>query len=134
MKKILKLSNPIMINNVQVAELAYDTNEITAALFSEAETRKKIAAGSRNVAIVPAAEFDFSLHLYLFFAAVVAVNPGYDFSDVERIHGKDVIEAMTIGRDFILGSEKSAESTSDEQSENTAELSTQASQTLSEKE
>ena len=128
MKNTLKLTNPIMINNEKVAELTYDTNEITAALFAEAETRKKIAAGSRNVAIVPAAEFDFSLHLYLFFAAVVAVNPGYDFADVERIHGCDVVEAMAIGRDFILKSEKSKGSTSDEQSETTPKPSTQASQ------
>lgn len=133
MKKTLKLSNPIMINNAQVEELTYDTNEITAALFSEAESRKNVAA-NKNVAIIPAAEFDFSLHLYLFFAAAVAANPGYSFEDVERIHGRDVVEAMAIGRDFILGSEGSKGKTSGEQSETTPKPSTQASQTSNGKE
>lgn len=132
MKETLKLKNPIMINNSSVSELTYDTNEITAAMFSEAEARKNVAA-NKNVAIVPAAEFDFSLHLYLFFAAVVAVNPGYDFADVERIHGADVVKAMAIGRDFILGSEKSEGSKSDEPSEPTVKPSTQASPISKEK-
>lgn len=134
MKNTLKLTNPIMINNEKVAELTYDTNEITAAMFSEAEARKKIAAGTKNVSITPTAEFDFSFHLYLGLAAVVAVNPDYDFTDVERVHGRDTVELMAIGRDFILKSERSEGSTSDEQSENTPKPSTQASQTSNEKE
>lgn len=133
MKKTLVLRHPIMIDNQEVSELTYDTEEITAALFSEAETRKKMAAGTKNVAIVPAAEFDFSLHLYLFFAAVVAVNPQYAFADVERIHGRDVVEAMKIGRDFIMPSDKSKADSSDVQSETTPEPSTQAPSTLKNK-
>ena len=134
MKNTLKLENPIMIDNKSVSELTYDTNEITAVLFAEAEGRRKVAAGSKNVAIIPAAEFDFSLHLYLGFAAIVAVNPGYDFTDLERIHGKDIIEVMGIGRNFILQSEKSEESNSGEQSEIIPEPSLQASETLKESE
>ena len=123
-KQTMNLINPIMIDNNQVGELTYDSNEITATLFAEADARRKIAAGRKNVTIVPSAEFDYSLHLYLGFAAVIAVNPAYDFTDLERIHGRDVVEAMTIGRDFILASEKSKESSSDEQSETTHEPST----------
>lgn len=126
MKKTLKLHNPIMINNEEVTELSYDTNEITAAMFSEADARKKMAAGNKNVALVPSAEFDYSFHLYLFIAAVVAVNPGYDFADVERIHGLDVVEAMGIGRGFMLKSEASSQGSSDEQSEATPAHTTQA--------
>lgn len=129
MKETLVLKHPIMINNEKVCELSYDTEEITPALFSEAEARKRIAAGNRNVTIIPAAEFDFSLHLYLFFAAVVAVNPQYDFADVERIHGADLREAMTIGRDFILGSGESKENKSEGQSATTPEPSIAASST-----
>lgn len=123
-KETLKLVNPIMIDNKQVGELTYDANEITATLFAEADARRKIAAGRKNVTIVPSAEFDYSLHLYLGFAAVIAVNPGYDFSDLERVHGRDVVEAMEIGRGFILVSEKSKGSSSDEQSETIPEPST----------
>ena len=134
MKDILKLKNPIVVDGKTVSEMAYDTNEITAAQFAEADIKRKIAAGTKNVAITPAAEFDFSLHVYLGFAAIVAANPSVDFSDVERIHGADLVNVMDIGRNFILQSEVSTPETSDEQSETTAEPSTQASQTSSESE
>lgn len=128
MKKTLKLKNPIKINGADVSEMSYDTNEITTSLFAEAESRRKVAAGSSSArTIVPAAEFDFGLHLYLGLAAIVAVNPQYDFSDLERLHGQDIVEVMDIGRNFILKSEKSEQSNSDEQSETTPEPSIQAS-------
>lgn len=126
MKNTLKLANPIMVNNQQVAELTYDTNEITGALFAEADIRRKVAAGTKNVAIVPAVEFDFGLHPYMGFAAVIAVNPQFDFSDLERIHGTDLIKLMEIGRNFLLKSEELTPEPTDEQSETTAKLSTQA--------
>ena len=128
MKCTLKLKNPIMINNSRVTELDYDSNEITAVMFAEAEAKRKIAAGTRNVAIVPAIEFDFGLHLYLGFEAIVAVNPGIDISDLERIHGIDIMEVMTIGRNFTLKREQSEPDSSDEQSETMQEPIIQASQ------
>ena len=133
MNGILKLENPILVDNKKVSEVSYDTNEITAALFAEADMKRRMAAGTKNVSIIPAVEFDFALHLYLGFAAIVAVNPGYTFEDVARIHGADVVEVMGIGRNFILKSD-AQESGSDEQSEITAEHSTQAQQTSNEKE
>lgn len=126
MKKTLKLANPIMVNNQQITELTYDTNEITGALFAEADIRRKVAAGTKNVAIVPAVEFDFGLHPYMGFAAVIAINPQFDFSDLERIHGIDMMKLMEIGRNFLLKSEESTPEPTDEQSETTAKLSTQA--------
>lgn len=126
MKNTLKLANPIMVNNQQITELTYDTNEITGALFAEADIRRKVAAGTKNVAIVPAVEFDFGLHPYMGFAAVIAVNPQFDFSDLERIHGVDLMKLMEIGRNFLLNSEESTPEPTDEQSETTAKLSTQA--------
>lgn len=130
MKGTINLKKPITINGQQVAELTYDTEEITAALFCEADTRRRIDAGVKNVAIIPSAEFDFGLHPYLGIAAVIAVNPGYDFSDMGRISGPDLLELMAVGRNFILRSEGSEQKPSDEQSEITAELSTAASPTL----
>lgn len=125
--KTLKLRNPIMINGEKIAEVTYDANEIDGILFATAESKRKAAAGMKNTTITPAAEFDFGLHLYLGFAAIVAVNPSYDFSDVERIKGRDVVEVMAIGRNFMLASDQEQqESDSDEPIETTPESTTQA--------
>lgn len=127
MLKTLKLANPIMIDGKEVTEVTHDANEIDGILFATAETKKKAAAGMKNVTISPAAEFDSSFHLYLGFAAIVAVNPSYDFSDVERIHGRDVVEVMNIGRNFMLKSEEGQpQKDSDEHTEITQESTTPA--------
>ena len=103
-KGTLRLKNPILINGNEITEVTYDSNEIDGILFATAESRRKAAAGRKDISIAPAAEFDFRHHLYLGFAAIVAVNPSYDFSDLERIKGHDVVEVMTIGRNFMLAS------------------------------
>ena len=123
----LKLKNPIMIDGEQITEVTYDSNEIDGVLFATAESKRKAAAGMKNTTITPAAEFDFSLHLYLGFAAIVAVNPSYDFSDVERIKGRDVVEVMSIGRNFMLASDQEQpQNDSDEPTETTPESTTPA--------
>ena len=125
----LKLKNPIMIDGKQITEVTHDSNEIDGVLFATAESKRKAAAGMKNTSITPAAEFDFGLHLYLGFAAIVAVNPDYDFSDVERIKGHDVVEVMSIGRNFMLASDRGQqESDSGEHTETTPESTTQAPQ------
>jgi hypothetical protein len=134
-KNTLTLKNPIMINGEKIKELTYDINEIDGVLFATAETKKKAAAGMKNMTIAPAAEFDFGLHLYLGYAAIIAVNPSYDFSDLERIKGADVVEVMKLGRNFMLASDQaSQESDSDEPTETTPESTTPAKQTSKEKE
>jgi hypothetical protein len=119
-----KLHNPIDINGKSHEALAYDTNEITALLFTEAEAKRKSAAGLKNVTITPAVEFDFGLHLYLGFAAIIAKNPECDFTDMERIHGTDLIDIMAVGRNFLLKSEDATPSSSDEPSEITPKPTT----------
>ena len=115
--------------------MTYDSNEIDGILFATAEAKKKAAAGMKNTTITPAAEFDVGLHLYLGFAAIIAVNPSYDFSDVERIKGRDVVEVMAIGRNFILTSEQEQqENDSGEPTETTPESTTPARPTSKEKE
>ena len=130
MKGTIKLANPISVaidgKQVQVAELQYNTEEITGALFCEADAKRRIAAGTKNIAIAPAAEFDYALHLYLGFAACIAAAPQIDYSDLERIHGVDLVEFMAVGRNFIMKSEDSAQKTSDEPIETTAAPTTQA--------
>lgn len=126
----LTLQNPVMINGESVKEMRYDINEIDGILFATAEGKKKAAAGMKNVSISAAAEFDFGLHLYLGFAAIIAVNPAYDFADLERMKGHDVVEVMQIGRNFMLSSDKaSTESDSGEHTETTPESTTPARQT-----
>lgn len=135
MAEVLKLKNPIKIDGKTVTEVTYDANEIDGILFASAESKRKASAGMKNVSISPAAEFDFSLHLYLGFAAIVAVNPSYDFSDVERIKGADVVKVMAIGRNFILGSaQEQPQNDSDEPTETMPESTTQAHQSLKESE
>ena len=128
MKNTVILSNPITIDGKKVTELTYDINEISAAAFIEAESKRKSASG-RNMSLAPAVEFDFGLHLYLGFAAIVAVNPSIDYSDLERIKGHDVVEIMGIGRNFMIKSEdeESQESESVEPSETTPASTTQES-------
>ena len=131
----LALKNPIKIDGKEVKEVTYDSNEIDGILFATAESKRKTAAGMKNTTITPAAEFDFGLHLYLGFAAIVAVNPSYDFSDVERIKGRDIVEVMAIGRNFMLASEQEQpQSDSGEPTETTPESTTPAPQTSKEKE
>lgn len=129
MKETLKLKNPIKIDGKDVTEVTHDSNEIDGILFATAEAKRKSAAGMKNTSITPAAEFDFGLHLYLGFAAIVAVNPSYDFSDVERIKGHDLVEVMTIGRNFMLASEQEPqEKDSEKPTETTPESTTPAPQ------
>lgn len=126
MKGTIQLSNPITINGKQVAQLAYDTVGITGALFCEADSRRRFAAGSKNISIAPAAEFDYGLHLYLGYAACVAAAPEVDFADLERIHGADLVDIMAVGRNFIMKSEDSTQNSSDVPTETTPAPTTQA--------
>ena len=131
----LKLKNPIKIDGKEVKELTYDINEIDALLFAEADAKKKAATGMKTMSLSPAAEFDPGLHLYLGFAAIIAVNRNIDFTDLERMKGRDTMEVMKIGRNFLLSSEEDSQgSDSDELSETTPESTTPAKQISKEKE
>ena len=101
MKEKLTLKNPIMVNGKQISEVSYDIEEITGILFAEADNRKMTSAGARNGNLAGAAELDYSLQLYLGYAAIIALNPEIDWSDLEREKGSDVMQIMRIGRNFI---------------------------------
>ncbi|MBQ3405996.1 MAG: hypothetical protein IJH11_01985 [Lachnospiraceae bacterium] len=131
----LKLNKPIKVNGKDVDEVTYDINEIDGILFATADAKKKAAAGMKTMSLSPAAEFDFGFHLYLGYAAIIAVNPQFEFEDLERIKGKDAVEVMKIGRNFILSSEQdSQESGSENATETTPESTTPAKPTSKEKE
>ena len=130
MKGIINLTNPLKVNNKDLTALNYDTEEITGLLFAEADARKMKASGSKSGNLAGAAEIDYSLQLYLGYAAVIAVNSEIDWSDMERIKGHDVMEVLKIGRNFIVMSEAASPAgDSGEPSETTPDASTQASGT-----
>ena len=131
MQGTVKLINPIKIDGKNVKELTYDTNEITPELFAEAEA-KKMAAAHAAANRSGAMELDYPLHLYLGLASVVAINPSYTFEDVARIKGRDCVELMVIGRNFIMKPESSPDDDSAELSEIMPESTTPASENLSE--
>lgn len=120
MKGTIKLCNPIMINGKSVNTLSYDTNEITAAAFAQADS-KKVAQQEHKGNLAGAVELDYALHIYLGYAAITAVSPEVDMSDLERIKGPDVIDIMKIGRNFIT--ESSEERSDPELSEDVSEIS-----------
>ena len=101
MKGIIKLANPIKIDNKKRAELSYDTNAITASMFVEADSRKMAASTNKAGNAAGAAEIDYDLHIYLGFAAVTAINHEIDITDLERIQGSDVVQFMRLGRSFF---------------------------------
>lgn len=128
MEKTLKLKNPIMIDGAEVSEMTYDSNEIDGLLFATAEAKKKAAVGMKD-SMAAAPEFDVALHLYLGFAAIIALNRKYDFADLARIKGSDAVEVMNIGRNFIYRSEEAPlENASAEPTEITPESTTRAPQ------
>lgn len=135
MTNTLILDNPILINGKEVKELTYDANEITALHFAEADAHRQLSTSSRigkgKVGVNASAELDYTFHLYLGIMAVIAVNPEYDVSDLERCKGDDVRQLMGIGRFFITGrsAAQSQENSSDDSSETTAEPSTSQSKT-----
>lgn len=132
MKNILTLDNPLKVNGRDYTELNYDTNEITAQMFAEADANKMRASGSKGGNLAGAVELDYGLHLYLGFAAIISVNPEIALEDLERIKGFDVMKIMRIGRDFITGKsgETSEPDSSGEPSETMPEPSTPQSETL----
>lgn len=127
--KILNLDNPIIINNKEVSELSYDPMAITADMFSIACSKSAAVDRSRAISL-KAKENDYALHLYLGMASVIAVNPGIDWADLERVKGFDILDLTNIGTFFIMrkSAEPSQESNSEKQSESTPDTSTQTSE------
>lgn len=129
MENTLKLKTPLMIDGEKVAEFKYDTDEITVQLYKTAA--KKAEAGKMDASgvTITMAEIDYDMHLYLGYAAIIAVNPSVDWADLDRLKGSDITAVMNIGRNFILTADDVAAETSAEPSESTPELSTAQSKT-----
>lgn len=124
MKDTIILDQPLLVNGKEYTELTYDASEITADQFSEACSRSADLNKSKTLT-VKLKENDYALHMYLGFAAVIAVNPEISIEDMERIKGIDIFQLTDVGMLFTLRKlgGHSKENNSDEQSETTAEFS-----------
>ncbi len=123
MKGIIELNKAIRIDGTDVKELSYDTDKITVDLYLKAINR---AVTQGNGITGANLKLDAGAHLTLGMYAVIAENPAYDISDIERVTGSDLIKFVDIGMLFTLGREGQTGTPSDQQSEDTAELFTQA--------
>ena len=123
MKGIIELNKAIRINGTDVKELSYDTDKITVDLYLKAINRAVTQGNGITGANI---KIDAGAQLVLGMYAVIADNPAYDITDVERITGADIMKVAMVGMAFTLGREDQTEEQSEAPSEVTAELSTQA--------
>lgn len=130
MKKTLILDTPLLINGKEIKELDYDANEITALQFSEACMKASELSKNSSSLTLKLKENDYGLHLYLGFAAIIAINPEIDLKDLERIKGNDVLKITDIGTVFIFRKSEanSQEKESAQPCETTPDTSTPASE------
>ncbi|MCL2549175.1 MAG: hypothetical protein FWE76_08435 [Symbiobacteriaceae bacterium] len=118
MQGTLKLKNPIALDGGKLTEVTYDTNEITAIMFLDADRR----ASPRELD-VKVMEVNTGFHFYLGCQAIIALNCRIDISDLERTKGSDVLAITKVGRLFFGQSEDSEEESSAAPSETTPEPS-----------
>lgn len=119
MKNEIRLTKPLEIKGKAVKVLTYDTDKITAEQFFEADRLKANKQRGNNTVSAALAEFDNTLHFYIGAQAIIAENPDIDITDIERVHGADIFKIAGIGRGFFIEAATSAQSSSDELSEDT---------------
>lgn len=129
MEQTIKLFNPVMINGASVKELKYNADKIGAQLFARADSLRQQNMDLSKPTATLGMEFDYTMHMYLGFAAIVAANGNQiDFIDLEALQGADLVRVVGIGRNFTYGRGVSAPNSSDASSESTPEPTTPASQ------
>lgn len=129
MKGTITLKNPIMIDGAQINEVTYDTEKITTDLYLKAIN---LAVAKGNGITGSNIKVDAGVQLTLGMHAILAENPKYDITDVERISGSDLMRVVEVGMSFILRREDQTTGPSEEQSETTPKLSTLTSSTSEE--
>ena len=114
MEKKFKFKHTIKVNGREINEVNYDEEEVTIELYNEACER-----GGAPGAIK---ETNDKLHVYIFWACVMAVNPEIDFTTMHQIKGiRDLVTMGDIGRNFMIRSGESDQNTSEELSEDMPE-------------
>ncbi len=102
----IKLTKPLLVNGEERTELPYDLDNVTVDQFIKAENVAKSKADDFALGV---AENDYSFHLELGFAAIMAADPSIDAADLDRITGRDLMSVMRAGRNFIGDSSASPE-------------------------
>jgi hypothetical protein len=125
MKGTIKLKKAILIDGVEVKEVTYDTDKISTDLYLQAINRAILKGNGITGSNI---KVDAGAHLTIGMYAVLADNPKYDITDIERISGPDIMQLVEIGMGFILGREDQTEEPSDQPSEPTPKRTTQTSQ------
>lgn len=130
-KNIIKLDNPIKVNNEELSQLTYDYFEITNDLYLEATMRSSRVGNTVNSAAVR--ELNEALAFCFGKAAIIAVNTHISWEDLNQLKGLDLLRVSNVGRFFITGKPGNSEQkTSGEQSGDIPNGSTQAHATLAE--
>lgn len=115
MRKTFTFKHPIKVNGREVKSVDYDEDELTIDLYNEACDRGSITGATMR-------ESNDKLHVQLFWACVVAINPEIDFSTLSQVRGMaDLARMGTLGRTFIVSSADYDQSESEDLSENTQE-------------
>lgn len=120
MKGIIKLKNSIMIDGAEVKELSYDTDKITIEAYMKALNQAIVKGGGMTGVNV---KLDAGAQTYIGMYAVLADNPRYDITDLERVKGSDIMRFADVGLFFISGREDQSQEMSEEPSEPTHEPS-----------
>jgi hypothetical protein len=103
-----------MIDGKEVSSLTYDTEKITIESYLKALSHATQKSGGITGVNI---KLDAGAHLVLGMYAVIAENPQYDITDIERVSGSDIIQLVDVGMAFIIGREVSTTEPSEKQSE-----------------
>lgn len=124
MKGKIELKKAIMIDGNEVNTLTYDTDKITVESYLKALSRATQKSGGITGVNI---KLDAGAHLILGMYAVLAENPQYDITDIERVTGYDIIQLVDIGMAFIIGREEQTTEPSEKQSDPMPKPTTQTS-------
>lgn len=114
MKGTIELKKAIMIDGKEVSSLTYDTEKITIDSYLKALSHATQKSGGITGVNI---KLDAGAHLVLGMYAVIAENPQYDITDIERVSGSDIIQLVDVGMAFTIGREVSTTEPSEKQSE-----------------
>ena len=114
MKGTIELKKAIMIDGKEVSSLTYDTDKITIESYLKALSHATQKSGGITGVNI---KLDAGAHLVLGMYAVIAENPQYDITDIERVSGSDIIQLVDVGMAFTIGREVSTTEPSEKQSE-----------------
>ena len=114
MKGTIELKKAIMIDGKEVNSLTYDTEKITIESYLKALSHATQKSGGITGVNI---KLDAGAHLVLGMYAVIAENPQYDITDIERVSGSDIIQLVDVGMAFTIGREVSTTEPSEKQSE-----------------